>query len=141
MAKRFIKLGVRRGGGRPPGYLWTVAIIDDAYDEAIKRFNRAQYKHLAHQFKTLAGEMDPSHSRLLSVDAVEDYFELRDKGGILGGLNARIFFYIDKSRNSILVLCADLKQNDGPTPIGIKIRCRYRLRRYLRGEYGELRGV
>jgi hypothetical protein len=34
-----VKVGVQRGGGPPPGYRWTVLILDMAYDEAKKFLN------------------------------------------------------------------------------------------------------
>jgi hypothetical protein len=136
MAKQ-VKVGVTQGGGRPPGYLWGVNILDEAFDEVMKFLSHDQYRHLALQFKELAREPEPSHSRTASVDAIEDFFELRDRGGILGSLNVRVFFLLDKQRRSIVVLGGIKKQNDGATPIGAKIRMRRRARKYRNGEYAD----
>ena len=85
-----------------------------------------QYEHIAMQLKDLATHNDPTHSETLSVRAMtpEDFHELRDKGGVLGKTNVRVFFGIDKSRRAIVVLGCIKKQNDGPTPQGDSIRMR-----------------
>ena len=89
------------------------------------------------QVKELAREDDPTHSATASVDAVEDFHELRDKGGILGGMNVRVFFCLDKKHAALVVLGAIKKQNDGPTPKGDKIRMARRKRKYFQGEFGD----
>jgi hypothetical protein len=130
-----LKVGVQKGGGPPPGYFWTVLVADVAYAEATKFLNQDQYLHMAMQVKELARESDPTHSQTASVDAVEDFFELRDKGGILGGMNVRVFFLLDKANGALVVLGAIKKQNDGPTPKADKMRMARRRRKYLNGDY------
>lgn len=138
MGKKLIKVGVHRGGGAPPGYLWSVWILDAAYDEAMGFLDADQYEHLACQFRDMATEVDPTHSQFASVDAVEDFHELRDRAGILGGMNVRVFFHLDDVHAALLVLGAIKKQNNGPTPIGDKIRMRGRRRKYINGDYGSV---
>jgi hypothetical protein len=70
------------------------------------------------------------------VDAVGDFHELRDKGGVLGGINLRIFFLVHKPKGAIVVLGAIKKQNNGQTPLGDKLRMARRMRKYLNGDYG-----
>lgn len=135
MANNDVKVGVRRGRGPAPGYRWDVLILDIAYAEARKFLNDDQYQHVAMQVKELAREVDPTHSATASIDAVEDFHELRDKGGILGGLNVRVFFFLDKARHALVVLGAIKKPNDGPTPKPDKIRMARRKRRYLNGDF------
>jgi hypothetical protein len=131
-----VKVGVEEGSGPPPGYRWTVLILDIAFEEAMNFLNEGQYQHMAMQVKDLARDVDPTHSRTASVDAVGDFHELRDKGGVLGGMNVRVFFYLDKSKTALVVLGAIKKQNDGPTPIGDRKRIDRRLRKYINGDYG-----
>jgi hypothetical protein len=137
MPKKPVKVGVEKGAGRPPGYRWTVRILDIAFEEASAFLNEAQYQHVAAQVRELAREVDPTHSATQSIDAVEDFHELRDKGGILGGLNVRVFFFVHKPESELVILGAIKKQNDGPTPIGDKIRMARRKRKYLDGEFQE----
>jgi hypothetical protein len=136
--KRQIKIGVRQGSGPPPGYKWTVAILDFAFDEVMAFLTEIEYEHIAMQFKELAGEEDPTHSLMASVTQIDDYFELRDKGGVLGKKNIRIFFGVDKTSRSVVVLGGIKKENNGKTPDGVKITIRRRWRKFRSGDYGEL---
>jgi hypothetical protein len=129
-----LKVGVERGGGPPPGYLWRVLVFDNAYREAMSFLKAYQYRHLALQVQELAREQDPSHSETVDVQPIEDFHELRDRGGVLANLNVRVFFGIDKSSRDIVVLGAINKQNNGPTPKGDKVRMRRRWRKYQSGE-------
>ena len=137
MGKKEIKIGVREGHGPPPGYQWNVAIIDLAFDEVISFLTPGQYEHMAMQVKELAREEDPTHSRTTSVGKIDEYYELREKGGILGKKNVRVFFGVDKSRQAIVILGGMKKENDGQTPSGTKIVMRRRWRKYVNGDYGE----
>ncbi len=101
--------------------------------------DEAQYQHLAIQFRELAGEADPTHSKLVSIDKIEDFYELRDKGGILGHINVRVFFGIDDASRAIVVLGAIKKEKQGATPVGDKVRMRRRWRKYKKGEYGQVK--
>lgn len=137
MAKRQLRVGVRVGGGPPPGYEWNVWFLNLAYRETSGVFSDAQYRHLALQVQELARHEKPSHPPTLDVDKIEDFYELRDKGGVLGPLNARVFWGLDKEARAIVVIGAIAKQNNGPTPQGDKVRMRRRWRKYKKGEYGE----
>lgn len=136
MARKQIRIGVSAGAGPPPGYSWSVWILDLAFKEAREVLNDDQYRHVAVQFQDLSREQDPTHSTTCDVRAIEDFFELRDWGGVLGGLNLRVFYGVDKLRRAIVVLGTIVKQNNGPTPLGDKIRLRRRWRKYSQGDYG-----
>ena len=131
-----VKVGVRLGGGPPPGYLWNVLILDIGFDEVMAFLTAEQYCHLALQFKEIASEKDPTHSVVASIDEIEDFYELRDKGGILGKLSVRIFFVLDRQNTSIVVLGGIKKGNEGQTPTGDRIRIKRRARKYFNGDYG-----
>jgi hypothetical protein len=97
-SKKQVKVGVRVGGGIPPGYQWNVGILDFAYGEVTGFLTEAQYQHVAMQVKELARTESPSHCATVSVDVIEDFHELREKGGILGKINVRIFLAFVKPR-------------------------------------------
>ena len=128
--ERKLKVGVHRGAGPPPGYRWNVVLLDQAVREARVFLSEDQYGHLSDQVRHLAEQVDPTHPAGLSVDAVEDFFELREKGGPLGKLNVRLFFFLDKKRKRIVVIGSFKKENNGPTPMGAKITMRRRKRLY-----------
>jgi phage-related protein len=135
MPTKPVKTGVVVGGGPPPGYQWNALILDVAFEEAMRFLNVDQYHHQAAQVRELALQADPTHSDVIDVRPVEDFHEIRDKGGILGGLNVRVFFFVHKPQRSIVVLGAMRKQNDGPTPKGTKVKISRRMRNYVRGAF------
>lgn len=139
MAKKAIKIGVRQDDSRVPGYLWNVGILDIAFEQVRPILTESQYDHMAAQVKELARELDPTHPATVSVDAVESVFELRDKGGVLGKKNVRIFFGVDKAEKAIIILGGIKKENDGPTPSGTRIAMGRRWRKYQNGDYGSFR--
>jgi len=106
-----------------------------AYREATGFLTSDQYQHAACLVKELAEEHDPARSATQRIQPIDDYFELKDKGGILGKINLRIFFYIDWSRSILLILGAINKSNEGQTPRAIKIRMNRRLRKYLNSDW------
>ena len=129
--RKAVKVGVKEGGGPPPGYLWNVDLLGQAFDEAMGFLNEDQYSHLASQVRELAMQEEPTRAETVDVRPVEDFHEIRDKGGILGKINARVFFFNHKPTRTILVLGAIKKENDGPTPIGDLRTMRRRKRLYL----------
>jgi hypothetical protein len=127
-ARKTVKVGVKEGGGPPPGYQWNVDVLDRAHDEAMAFLNQDQYDHLANQVRELARHDDPSHSSIIDIRPIEDFYELRDKGGILGRLNVRVFYYLRGSNRRIVILGAIKKENNGPTPVGDRLCMRRRKR-------------
>ena len=131
--KKPMLVGVHRGGGMPPGYKWTIFLFPQLKDEAMQFLTGPQYRHVASQYQDLARQTDPAHPSLKIVDVrpIEDYFELRDKGGVLGKINFRGYFYLDKEKKRIVVLGADKKERENQTSQAIKERMQFRLRQYL----------
>ena len=125
-----VKVGVKEGDGPPPGYLWNVNILDHSYREARAFLDDDQYAHIASQFRELAGEVEPTQSLTVDVRPIDDFFELRDKGGLLKKINVRVFFCLCKITRTITVLGAINKKNDGQTPPYAKILMWNRMRRY-----------
>ncbi len=135
MAKKGIVVGVTEGAGKPPGYQWGVSLLSFALKE-VEFLSGEQHKHLILQVKELARHSDPTHSDTLSLRPIEAFHELRDWGGVLGDLNVRVFYGVDKQRRQIVVLGIIRKKNDGATLPGDKIRMRRRWRKYLNGDFG-----
>ena len=92
-----------------------------------------QYRHIRDQYWDLARQTDPAHPayQLVDVRTIGTYFELRDKGGILGKINFRGYFYIDKENKLIVILGADKKERESQTGQAVKERIEHRLRTYL----------
>lgn len=134
--KKQLKTGVNQGDGTPP-FQWNIIVLDLAMKEASSFLDDAQYHHVAEQVQELAREVDPTHPATQRVASVEDFFELKDKGGPLGKINVRVFFFMDKPHVAIVVLGAIFKQNEGKTPEADKVRMGRRKRKYLAGDYGD----
>jgi hypothetical protein len=129
--RKAVKIGVKEGGGPPPGYQWNVDILEQSFEEATAFLNEDQYDHLANQVRELARQGDPTHSNTVDVRSVEDFHEIREKGGVLKRLNVRVFFFVHVPSRTIVVLGTIKKENNGPTPMGDKITMRRRKRLYM----------
>jgi hypothetical protein len=136
--KKQIKIGVKKGGGPPPGYEWNVWILDAAFEDAMDFLSPLQYEHMAELVRDLATHSDPTQSDALSLDKIETFHELRDWGGVLCGLNVRLFYGVDKKSRGIVVLGIIAKKNNGATLVPDRVLMRNRWRKYKRGEYGAL---
>lgn len=126
-----VKIGVLVGGGRPPGYCWNVMVLDVAHQEAAAIMDEEQHEHMREQVRELARQPDPTHSATVDVRPIDDFFEIRDKGGILRRLNIRVFFFVNRDKTEIVVLSVINKKNDGQTRKADRVRAKYRMRRYL----------
>lgn len=136
-----LKVGVWARNGGVPDFKRMVIVHDLSHREAMGFLSEAQRRHLALQVQELATEDDPTHSDTVDVRKIEDFYEIRDRGGVLGGLSVRVFFGVDdrnKDNKRIVVLGTIKKQNNGPTPTGDKLRMRRRWRKYLKGDYGDV---
>ena len=107
---------------------WELGYLEVAEKEARKLLNEEQYAHAVQLFESLAYETDPFKSEVHDIRDIEDFYELRDKGGILGNINLRIYFTLFKERRLIFVLKTYKKEDDGQVPSHIKISVRHRLR-------------
>lgn len=136
MTAKRIRTAVEVGQGIPPA-VWTVEYLVVAREEAMKVLTETRYHHLADQFRELARLDDPTRSDLSDLDAVEDFYELRDKGGPLGKLNVRVFYAVYTRRRLIAVLGFIKKEADGKTPMVDIVRIRGRKRAFERGDYDD----
>ncbi|MEI7688102.1 MAG: hypothetical protein WCL32_24105, partial [Planctomycetota bacterium] len=117
--------------GPPPGYKWNVAILEVSYSEASEFLDPDQYAHMASLVRELARQDDATHSKTIDVRPVQEFFEIRDKGGILGKKNVRVFYFVEKRSRSIVILGAFKKEAEGATPVGVRLRMRRRMRLYM----------
>ncbi len=126
-----VKTGVVKGGGEPPGYMWNCLFLNVARREAMEHLDEAQYHHVADQFKEMAMQVDPIRAPGVDVQRIEDFFELRDKGGPLRKLNIRVYFAVyGGKRSDIVVLGTTKKEADGKTPYHDIVRMRRRKRAF-----------
>lgn len=133
-----LKVGLLAGAGPLPGFLWSVHYLSSARDDAMGFLDEAQYAHVVDLFRALACEPDPTHPLTVTVQAVDDFYELKDKGGVLGKINLRVYFTVVAKEKAILVVAAIKKEEEGQTPGWAKTRVRYRLRKFHEGAFGPL---
>lgn len=123
-------MGMKTRAGKPSDRVpvWTLGYLEACARDAKSFLNDDQYAHLVQQFDELACERNPRMSDTLDIRPIEDFFELRDKGGILGKINVRVYFCVVDNRRLILALACWKKEADGQTPQHMKIRVRHRMR-------------
>lgn len=107
---------------------WELGYLEVAEKEARKLLTNDQYVHALELFDDLAYETDPTKSQTQDVRKIENFYELRDKGGILGNINLRVYFTIIGNKRLILALAVYKKEEEDQTPEYVKIRVRNRLR-------------
>jgi len=73
---------------------WQLAYIDAAERDARKFLNEDQYAHAVQLFDELSLESNPRCSTTQDVRPIDEFYELRDKGGILGRINLRVYFAV-----------------------------------------------
>ena len=122
------KITARRGENRRTP-LWRLAYLEVAEKEARRFLNDEQYEHAVQLFDELAFESHPTQSQTQSVKPIREFYELRDKGGVLGKINLRVYFTVFKERGVIVVLSTYKKEDEGRPPDHIVTRVRNRLRR------------
>lgn len=119
----------------PEGFHWNVDYLTSAVQEARGFLNEVQYTHLVDVLKDLAREEDPIHPNSVTVEPIKghDFHELKEKGGCLGKINVRVFFFVQKDDKTIVLLGA-INKGDGKTPKPTLVTMTVRKRRYLSGE-------
>jgi hypothetical protein len=111
--------------------IWELGYLEVVAKEGKKFLNEEQYFHAIHLCEELACESNPALSETQDVSKIDEFYELRDKGGILGNINLRIYFALfDKEvqRKIIVVLAAYKKEDEHQVAQHIIIRVRNRLR-------------
>ncbi len=120
-----------RAGAAKEDIKWNLAYIEKAAHEGRKILNEVQYAHTVQQFDELALEEEPTKSPTQEIEEVENFYELKDKGGVLGKINLRVYFAIIKEKRIIVVLCVYKKEEEGQVPSYIKTKVRNRLRHVM----------
>jgi len=107
---------------------WKLAYFEISAQEARSFLTEEQYEHAVEQFEELALEEDPTHPKTADVRSIEGFHELRDKGGVLGKINLRVYFSVCKPARMIVVLGAYKKESEAQTPNWIVRRIKQRQR-------------
>jgi hypothetical protein len=112
----------------------TVVVLSVAKAEGRDFLTEVQYLHIVDLIKQLVGFGAKQFKTALTIEKIQEFWELKDKGGVLRKLNVRVYFAHVVERNEIVVLSTYKKEDDGKAPAHILVRLRNRLRAYLAGE-------
>jgi len=125
-----MKVQVRKAKASAPDKApqWKLGYFDAVEREARGFLTDDQYAHVVRLFNDLACESDPTKSEILKVEKIEDFYELKDRCGLLRDINLRIYFAVMKEKRVIVALAAYDKNKQGQTPKYMKLRVRNRLR-------------
>jgi carbon storage regulator CsrA len=136
---------VRLGIQAPPevailrGELWQtprrtniqVVPLEAAIADARGFLNAGQREHLKDIWQRLQEWGDTGATRDLRVEKVENLWQLKVRGSVLGRINVRVFFSWVPARREIVILGAIKKEEEVKTPRHVVIRMQNRLRVYL----------
>ena len=117
-----------RPGARTRTQVWKLSHVAVAAKEGGRFLDETQYAHAVDLCVQLAEEQDPRRPLTLDVDKIEEFYELKDKGGVLGKINLRIYFAVFDESKEVVVLGCWNKNVEGKVPTYIKTRMRNRLR-------------
>lgn len=136
------QIAAERGEAESDDVQWqTVVVLAVAKAEGHDFLTPAQYLHVVDLAKQLVGFGARRFDSALTIAKLQEFWELKDKGGVLGRLNVRVYFKYEVDRNEIIVLSTYKKEDDGKAPSHILLRLRNRLRAYLNGELQEGRTI
>lgn len=105
---------------------WRMGRLDVTKSEGMF-LSEVQHDYLVEQFHDMGTFKNPLECPTVVLERVEDFHALKDKGGVLGKLNVRVYFMIDTKRKAIVVLSVYKKEDEGDLPKWLMKRLRNRL--------------
>lgn len=113
-----------------PPKLWALKYWPSVTSET-DILNHSQYWHVADLLDQLSCAREPSKCETLSISPFDRFWSLEDKGGVLGKINLRVFFYVNSTKQEIVVLGVHKKEDESQLRKSIVIRILRRLDLYL----------
>lgn len=119
------------------GKLRHVVVLPHAVREAKEILNNGQYFHVVEVVKRLVHFGDEVELWDLRIEAIDDFYELKLKGGMVGKVNLRVYFADLSSQNEIVVLKTYKKEVEDKTPRHVVITLEDRLSAYCERRIGQ----
>lgn len=112
-----------------------VVVIPPVVKEGHDELTPGQYLHVKDQVKQLVGFGARRFDSELRIEPFEEFWELKDKGGVLGSKNIRVYFAFEQKVNDIVVLKLDKKEQQNMARPALKYILKNRLRLYRDGHF------
>ncbi len=98
----------------------TVRVIGYAQKEGRTILkNDGKYQHIVDIEKRLVDFGNLEETCDLDIRSFHEFFELRERGGLLGNINLRVFFAHLPERNEIVILKTYKKERNDQTPLNL----------------------
>ncbi len=137
MAENRRKVATGKAGTENASY--RLRPLVQAKRDARRFLNDFQYWHLVSIVRQLKHWGDLKWQNLLSIKAIDTFHELREKGGPLGKINARVFFWVDENNREIWILGAYKKEEEGQTHRHVVLKMRERKRQIMEENFSSSR--
>jgi len=109
---------------------WVVVILESAKKEGHKILTDPQYEYIKGILKRLTDFGNDEELSDLRIEPIEDFGELKEKGGVLGKINLRIYFGAEPEDKEVVVAKAYKKEDEGRAPRHVVIAVQNRLEEY-----------
>ena len=73
----------------------------------------------------------------MRIEPIDGIYELKEKGGLLGNINLRLYFDVYQDTGEVVLAKAYKKDEEGSPPRAVVLNAQTRLRSYRRGEIRE----
>ena len=101
--------------------------------EGHKILSDVQYDHMVEILRRLVDFGNKEEIGDLDIKPIRSFFELREKGGILGRINLRVYFGTFPEENKLVIAKVYKKDEEGAPPRHIVILVEDRLEQYKAG--------
>jgi len=112
---------------------WVVVILEVAKKEGRKILSDFQYDHVVEILKRLVHFGNAEEVSDLKIEPIESFYELKEKGGILGRINLRVYFGTIPEEGELVVAKTYKKEDDGSAPRHVILVVEDRLEEYKTG--------
>lgn len=109
---------------------WIVLVLEAARKEGHKILSDIQYEHVVEILKRLVDFGNPEEIGDLVIEPIESFYELKEKGGILGRINLRVYFGTIPDRHELVIAKAYKKEDDHAVPRHVVLLVEDRLEGY-----------
>lgn len=114
---------------------WQTVVVPTVVRRESREFlTIGQYVHVTDFVKQLSGFGLQRYDRTMCIAPIDEFWELKEKGGLLGKINVRVYFAVIKHANEIAVLHAYKKEDDSQVHPSVLLLVRQRHRRFMGGE-------